>query len=186
MKKYIIPVLSVCAVIFTLWFMHFGELTTNSGALSKTGLIHPIYFIFWGFLTYTALYSNIIFLYKKFLPKSKLQYTFAITALIGMMLTLFCKFDFDFKLQYYLHCAGSLTFSVSTGICVFILYLLNYKKNIWCRILTFMIGIILAADGILLLIFKQNALIEAVPIIFALIVMPLTVFIQKDKTYVTQ
>lgn len=186
MKKYIILAISVCAVIFTLWFMHFGELTTNSGALSKTGLIHPIYFTIWGLLTYTALYANIIFLYNKQFPKAKLPYLSAGIALIGMILTLSCKFDFSLKLQYYLHCAGSLTFSIITGICVFALYLLNFRKSFTYKIVTIITGSILVADGILLLIFKQNALIEAVPIIFALIAMPLTIFKEKDKAYAAQ
>ena len=42
MKKAILIFLCVFAFIFTVWYMQFGGLTENSGALSKTGLIHPV------------------------------------------------------------------------------------------------------------------------------------------------
>lgn len=183
MNKSVLVFLSVSAVIFTIWYMHFGNLTDNSGALSKTGLIHPVYFTIWGALAFSALYSNLLYAYKKYLSKYRFQYYLAFLAGIGMLLTVTCKFDYSLKAQYFLHCAGSLAFSVLTGILVFLLCLLNYRKNLLFKILTYAIGLILSADGILLIIFKETALIEAVPVLFGLIILPAINLIYKEKVY---
>ena len=50
----------------------------------------------------------------------------------------------------------------------------GFKKNTFSAVLTVIIALILITDLILLIIFKQNALIEGLPIIFALAVMPVT------------
>ena len=76
-----------------------------------------------------------------------------------MILTLCCDFDYDIKIQYWLHCIGSMTFSIVSGITVFMLFLL--KRD---YVLTSITGVILIADLILLLIFKETALIELMPI----------------------
>lgn len=175
--------LSVPAVLFTVWYMHFGNLTDNSGALSKTGLVHPVYFAIWGILTFSALYSNLLYSYKKYLTKYKFQYYLSFLSGLGMLLTITCKFDYSLKVQYFLHCAGSLTFSVLTGSLVFLLCLLNYKKNLLFKVLTYTVGIILSADGILLIIFKETALIEAVPVLFGLIILPVINLLDKEKSY---
>lgn len=50
---------------------------------------------------------------------------------------------------------------------------------------TYIIGLLLITDLILLLIFQENALIEAVPILFALILLPTLNFTNlfKEKAY---
>ena len=80
--------------------------------------------------------------------------------------------------------SGSLIFSVCTGIEVFITYMYGFKKNTFNAVLTVIIALILITDLILLIIFKQNALIEGLPIIFALAVMPVTqaVFTLSSKS----
>lgn len=60
MKKAILIFLCVFAFIFTVWYMQFGGLTENSGALSKTGLIHPVYFSVWGISVFAAIYANLL------------------------------------------------------------------------------------------------------------------------------
>ncbi|MDE6658574.1 MAG: hypothetical protein K2K01_00475, partial [Eubacterium sp.] len=104
----------------------------------------------------------------------------------GMILTLSCDFDYAIYIQYVLHCFGSLLFSVSTSTCVFLLFFLNYKRNKMFSVFTIIIGFILITDLILLLIFKETALIESVPVLFALIILPLLNFTSmfKDKEYV--
>lgn len=166
--------LSLCSVIYTLYYMSLNELTTNDGALSKTGLAHPVLFFIWGFLIYTSLYANIFTLAETFYKITDLHIILAAASFIGMILTLFFKFDYSLKVQYVLHCAGSLLFSVCTGTEVFLTYLYGFKKNVFTAVLTVIIAVILITDLILLIIFKQNALIEALPVIFALIVMPAT------------
>ena len=55
MKKAFLILLPCCAAVYTLWYMHFGSLTQNSGALSVTGLEHPVLFAVWGILVFAAL-----------------------------------------------------------------------------------------------------------------------------------
>lgn len=168
--------------------MHFGSLTENSGALSKTGLVHPILFAIWGAVTFAALYSNIIFAYKILLNKYKYQYLCCIASAAGMVLTVSCDFDYSERLQYFLHCAGTLTFSVLTSICVFLLFLFNYRRSRLFAAFTYIIGSILICDLVLLIIFKENALIEAVPIIFVLTLLPVMNFsnLFKEKAYASR
>lgn len=71
MKKTLICTLSFAAAAYTVWFMHFGSLTENSGALSKTGLHHPILFAVWGTLTFFALFANGIYIYNRGSKKFK-------------------------------------------------------------------------------------------------------------------
>ncbi len=165
---------SAIAIIYTIWYMHFGELTTNAGALSKTGLRHPVYFAIWGLLTYTALHFGILYTQSLLCKIQKYQYALSAIALLGMILTITCRFDYSLKAEYYLHCAGSLCFSALTGISVFSVFLINFKKSIYFKVLTIIIGLILIVDLVLLLIYKETALIEAIPVLFGLIILPVT------------
>ena len=188
MKKIILTSLSVAALFYTLWYMHFGSLIENSGALSTTGLSHPVAFTIWGVLTFTALYSNILYAYGELPRKHKFQYVLCGVSAIGMVLTLACDFDYRKQTEYLLHCAGSLTFSVLTGICVFVLFLLNFKKSRMFSVFTYIIGAILIIDLIMLIIFQENALIETVPVLFALITLPIMNFTNlfKEKAYASR
>lgn len=187
MKKTLICTLSFAAAAYTVWFMHFGSLTENSGALSKTGLRHPILFAAWGTLTFFALFADGIYIYNRGSKKFKAFFIALCTvSFIGMVLTLCFKFDYDLRIQYYLHCAGSLAFSASSGAAVFLLFLINFKKNKLYAALTVVVGIILTADLIFLIIFQESALIEGVPVIFALISMPIVILSErqaKEGTY---
>ena len=188
MKKVILISLPAAALIYTLWYMHFGSLTDNSGALSTTGLSHPVAFTIWGVLTFAALYSNILYAYGELPRKHKFQYFLCGISAIGMALTLTCDFDYAKRTEFYIHCAGALTFSVLTGVCVFVLFLLNYKKSWLFAVFTYIIGAILIVDLILLIIFNENALIETVPVIFALITLPIVNFTDlfKEKAYASR
>ncbi len=182
MKKAIICIISFSAAAYTAWFMQFGSLTANSGALSKTGLRHPVLFAVWGISAYAALLLNGIYIYNKGTKKFKSFFiSLGAIAFVGIALTLIFKFDYDLRLQYYLHCAGSLVFSVSAGTAIFFLFLINFKKNLFYAFLTVIIGLILLTACICLFIFKENALIEGLPVIFALISMPCAI-LHKRKT----
>ena len=157
MKKYLCCLSVSAAVIFTIYYLRFAGLFTNKSALSTVGLEHPVLFFVWGISTYLALAVNIVFGYMK--TKYRFYIVLLIISFIGIMLTVFCDFDYDKKAQYILHCAGSLAFSSIMGICVFLLFLLG-KKYIFALIC----GCVLIADLICLFIFKETALIEIVPI----------------------
>lgn len=163
----------IVTVVYTIWYMHFGVCYENSGALSKIGLSHPIYFAIWGAMTYFALATGIIIGYKRYC-KTKVYIPLLAISGVGMILTLTCDFDFDKKVQYYLHCGGSLAFSAVMGFTIFLLFLLNYKKNSLFKAFTYLSGGILIIDAICLLIFKETGLIEALPIFAGYILLTAT------------
>lgn len=157
MKKTINLIIYITATVYSLIYASLGGFKGNEGALSKIGLEHPVLFSVWGALTCLALFSGIIIGFKS--TKHKFHYPLIAIAFIGMILTLCCDFDYDLKMQYWLHCIGSMTFSIVSGATVFLLFLL--KKD---YILTAITGVILIIDLFLLLIYKETALIELMPI----------------------
>ena len=183
-KKFLAVILSIIATTYTLWYMHFENAATNEGALSKIGLKHPIYFAIWGILTYFALFSNIHLAYKREL-KTKIHIPLLAISGVGMILTLTNDFDFDKKVQYYLHCFGSLMFSAVMGITIFLFFLLCYKKNHIFKAFTILTGLILIVDLICLLIFKETGLIEALPIFAGYLLLGIT-NLRRDKLEITQ
>lgn len=188
MRKVLNIAVSAIAVVFTLWYMHFGSLTENNGAFSVTGLSHPVYFTIWGILTFCGIFGNLFFAYKRFLPNCNFQYILFVISAVGMILTLAFDFDYSLYVQYILHCMGSLLFSISTAAGVFLLFFLNFSKSKMFKIFTYIIGAVLMIDLGMLLIFKETALIEAVPVLFALIILPVLNFTSffKEKEYASR
>ncbi len=166
----------LCAVstVYTLWYMHFDLPWTNDGALSAIGLGHRFLFSVWGILTFASLAVSIITAYKRY-TNTKAYVPLLIISGAGMALTLIFRFDYDLKPDYYFHCAGSLTFSIVTGFTIFLLFVL--AKN---RLFAVITAVILIADTVLLIIFKETGLIEAVPIFAGYIMLCIT-NLRRDK-----
>lgn len=173
--------LSVIATIYTIWYMSFGVPYKNEGALSKIGLEHHILFCIWGVLTVLALNYNIIIAYKRY-TKTKAYIPLLTVANIGMILTLSFDFDYDIMPDYYLHCVGSLAFSIIMGITIFTLFALCFKQF---KVFAFLTGAILIIDLICLLIFKETGLIEALPIFAGYILLGIT-NLRSDKVEIKQ
>lgn len=157
MKKAVCIFTVTISVIITVLYLRIGGLFGNDSALSTVGLTHKPFFVLWGVSTYTALAVNIYQAYEK--TKYKFYALLLFASLVGMILTLACDFDYSVYPQYLAHCIGSLMFSAVTGVNVFLLFLLRKQY-----IMSAVCGVILVADLILLLIFKETALIEVVPI----------------------
>lgn len=179
MKKTISVGLSLVSFIYTIWYMSFGNPVLNSGALSKIGLTHHTEFVIWGVLTFLALSVNTTIAYRE-KTKNKIYIPLLIIAGIGMALTLAFDFDYYKKPDYYFHCVGSLAFSAIMGITIFILFALLFEKNKLYKAFTYMTGGILVIDLILLFIFKETGLIEAVPIFAGYIMLGIT-NVRRDK-----
>lgn len=157
MKKILCILPCIVAAVYSLVYASLGGFKGNSGALSKIGLEHPILFAVWGILTVLALSLNLIIGFAE--TKYKFYIILLAAALIGMILTLCFDFDYNKHNEYVLHCIGSLTFSAIMGITVFLLFLLT--KN---YLFTFISAGILILDLMLLIIFKETAFIELMPI----------------------
>lgn len=158
MKRIICIVTCLFAGIYSLGYASLGGFHSNSGALSKIGLEHPVLFAIWGLLTIIALTYNIIIAFMK--TKYRFYIILLIISIAGMILTICFDFDYSKHTEYVLHCAGSLTFSAVMGITVFLLFLLS--KNYMFTVIS---GAVLITDLILLIIFKETALIELMPIL---------------------
>lgn len=156
-KKGICTLSVFVAAAIAIYYLTICGLKGNESALSTVGLEHHVIFTLWGITTYVALASNIAFAFSK--TKYKFYIIFLIISAVGMALTLLCDFDYDNYPQYLAHCIGSLAFSSVMGINVFLSFLLT-KKYVFAVIS----AVILITDLIMLLIFKETALIEIVPI----------------------
>ncbi|MFR5876722.1 MAG: hypothetical protein ACLUFN_09565 [Eubacterium sp.] len=179
MKKLFGILFSVIAFIYTVWYMHFGVPYLNSGALSKIGLYHHTYFVIWGFLTFLALCYNTVLAYTRY-TKSRVYIPLLVFSAVGMLLTLSFDFDFSKKPDYYFHCAGSLAFSVLMGITIFVLFALCYKKDKIFKVFSVITAVILIADLVCLIIYKETALIETLPV-FAGYIMLCIVNLRRDR-----
>lgn len=175
MKKIMCITLCIIAAVYSVWYASLGGFLGNEGALSKIGLDHPILFAIWGILTFAALGINIVIGFVE--TKYNFYIFLLVIAFIGMMLTLIFDFDYTKKPDYYLHCGGSLTFSVVMGITVFLLFLL--KKRFVLVIIT---GSILFGDLMLLIIFKETAIIELLPIFSGYIMLCIHNFAERRKS----
>lgn len=157
MKKFICTFICVISAIYSLCYASIGGFVGNKGALSKIGLTHPVLFIVWGVLTFVALTVNICVGFAK--TKYKFYIFLILIALVGIVLTVLFDFDYNKMPDYYLHCAGSLTFSAVMGITVLLLFVLSKR---W--ILSIITGCVLFTDLMLLIVFKETAVIELFPI----------------------
>ena len=155
MRKAIGIITVITAVIITVYYLTICGIRGNESALSTVGLEHHTIFTLWGISTYIALATNISITFLK----TKFYIMLLFLSAIGMVLTLTCDFDYNKYPQYLAHCIGSLAFSVIMGINVFLSFFLT-KKNLFALIS----AVILVLDLIMLIIFKETALIEIVPI----------------------
>lgn len=176
--------LSLITAVYTIWYMHFGNPVKNSGALSKIGLEHHSLFVIWGILTYLSLSLALIIAYRKF-TETKVYIPLLCISGAGMIMTLCFDFVYDDKFSYFMHCIGSLTFSAASGITVFLLFLLSFKKSLMFKVFTCITGVILVVDLICLFIFKETGLIEALPIFAGYIMLMITNF-RREKIEITK
>ena len=182
MKQKCSSALCLVAFGYTLWYMHYGNPLTNEGALSKIGLVHHSAFVVWGVLTFAALWFALVLAYRRY-TKNKAYLPLLALSAVGMALTLAFDFDYDIKPDYYFHCAGSLAFSVITGIAVFWLFWLCRKEAKIFGCFAIATAAVLLIDLVFLLILKETALIEALPI-FAGYIMLSAVNLRRDTVAV--
>ena len=160
MKKIWISLISALYCGFTLGYMHFADPRTNAGALSTIGLDHPVLFALWGAGTYGVLYLLLYTMYNK-QKRRGLCHGLVLPAGVGMALTVCCPFDFERHTLWLLHCIGSLAFSVLSGVAIFLCFLFSFKKGRFWQCATVFWAALMIGDLILLLIYKETGLIEA-------------------------
>lgn len=174
MKKIFLISANSAAAIYSIIYASIGGFVGNESALSTVGLEHPVLFFLWGITVCCVLYLDIFIAYSQ--TKYKFHYCAAAVSAVGMILTVCCDFDYDKYTQYILHCTGSLTFSIVTGVTVFLFFVL--AKN---RLSAVISAVILITDLIFLLIFKETALIELVPIFTGMLLLTVHNIKTEDK-----
>ncbi|MBQ9228013.1 MAG: hypothetical protein IJ168_04190 [Eubacterium sp.] len=155
--------LSLIAVIYTVWYMHFDKPWTNDGALSTIGLTHRWLFTLWGLLTLSALSLGVIAAFRTY-HQTRLYIPLLAVSAAGMVLTLSCRFAYRYHTEYILHCIGSLTFSVTMSVTVFLVFLLGWKKHFIFRLFAVLTAVITLTDTVFLITVQETGLIETVPI----------------------
>ena len=75
-----------------------------------------------------------------------------------------------------------MAFSIISGITVFLLFLLCFRRGVIFRVFTLVTALTLICDTVFLIIYKETGLIESVPIIIAYIML-CTVNMLKEKEY---
>ncbi len=163
-------VLSIIAIGYTAWYLHFGKPWMNDGAISVIGLAHRGLFAVWGALVLAALSLSVITAYKTF-HKTWLYIPMLAVCAVGMGLTVSCRFQYIHHTEYLLHCIGSLVFSVTMSVTVFLLFLLGWKKHILFKIFTALTTVITLVALTLLCTVQETGLIEAIPIASGLVML---------------
>ena len=98
----------------------------------------------------------------------------------GMALTVCCPFDFERHTLWLLHCIGSLSFSVLSGVAIFLCFLFSFKKGRFWQCATVFWAALMIGDLILLLIYKETGLIEAMPVLTGVVLLNIAIY-QKEK-----
>lgn len=176
MKKLLNILLILLTMIYSIWYSSLGGFRGNAGALSTIGLEHRVLFAIWGVMTYITLTVNIIIGFKK--TKFRFYIPLLVLSAMGMILTLTCRFEYKYYYEYLLHCIGSMSFSIITGITVLSLFI--SRKRIGLSIIC---TVILLTDLVLLLIFKETAIIELFPIFSGYIMLGILNF-KKEKALI--
>ena len=99
---------------------------------------------------------------------------------VGMALTVCCPFDFERHTLWLLHCIGSLAFSVLSGVAIFLCFLFSFKKGRFWQCATVFWAALMIGDLILLLIYKETGLIEAMPVLTGVVLLNIAIY-QKEK-----
>ncbi len=179
MKKIWISLISLFYGGFTILYMQFADPYTNAGALSAIGLDHPVLFALWGTVTYGVLYLLLYTIYNR-QKRRGLCHGLLLPAGVGMALTVCCPFDFVRHTLWLLHCIGSLTFSVLSGIAIFLCFLFSFEKGRFWQYASVFWAALMIVDLILLLIYKETGLIEAVPVLIGVVLLNIAIY-QKEK-----
>lgn len=180
MKKFLLSLFSLLYISFTVWYLHFADPTTNDGALSAIGRQHPVWFAIWGLYTFAVLFLLLAPLYRS-IRRLPVCYGLLLPAGVGMALTVGCPFDGERHTLWLLHCIGSLTFSVCSGAAVFLCFCLRFSQGRYWQSASVLWAVLMFSDFVLLLIFKETGLIEAVPILVGVVLLNIAIYLRKKE-----
>lgn len=156
------------ALIFNVIFGCLRNPLGEDNTISWIGYDHPIGFLFWGALTGSAFFLNILHIYRKYGYTGKIG-TVALYAAPFMA----CSFVFinDWGWEHVVHWIGAIGFIALNGAAILLFLLHNFKKHISYKITTFAVALMLLSMLVILLTVGKSGLLELIPIWLALILL---------------
>jgi hypothetical protein len=143
-------------------------------SLSEIGRQTPALFVVWSVVSGLALFLNVRRFYARTGSASKVGKICLYSGLVFLVLT-FCNLSHD-PVLYWIHVGTAVLFAVLGFLSVAIGLLKLFKKSLKYRILTIIFLALIFADLIFLVIFKQMALYEFIPLILGFTVLFFTNF----------
>ena len=169
-----------------------GEPATMSDKLhyvtaSMIGLVHPWLFKLWGILTGTTMFTNILYLYRKFHYNSKLGIILGSVGAAAIYLSLNCPScgetkDFSDP-RCLAHWLGALVFAlcIASPIIVFLFSMARRERGLF--LLWFIVAVVfLAVMLVLLIVVGKSTLIENLPVIGGFLLLFLLNFTHTSDT----
>lgn len=156
--------LLIVSTVYTAWYMQLGSIFENSGALSTIGLEHRLLFAVWGVLAQGAMIVNIETMYRSAGISLKFYKILLIASTVGIGMTLVFPFDYDLRAFYVLHCTGAFLFTGANSGAILAYFILRRKVHPAFWVLFGLGCAVLAASLILLLITKETAFNETLPL----------------------
>lgn len=166
-RKVLVAVLFM-ALIFNVIFGCLRNPLGEDNTISWIGYDHPIGFLFWGTVTGSAFFLNILHIYRKHGYNGKIG-TVALYAAPFMA----CSFVFinDWGWEHVVHWIGAIGFIALNGAALLLFLLHNFKKHISYKLTTFGVALMLLAMLVILLTVGKSGLLELIPIWIALILL---------------
>ena len=165
-------IVCLCSLIAALMYgmFYLDIMNPLEYSLSEIGRFNSTLFIIWCLVSGFALFFNVNRLYERLNYKSKAGSTLLYTGLFFLVLT-FLNMKKIPEIWYWIHVSTAILFSILCFASIVFPLLYMFKKNVKYRILSSIFFALVAADIILLAIFKQMALYEFIPLILGYIVM---------------
>lgn len=168
----------IVSLIYSVYYM--GLRNPLEYSLSEIGRTYTALFIVWSLLVATAFFLNVNRLYERTGFKSKLGKGLMYAGLIFLVLT-FVNMKKDPIIFYHIHVVTAILFSVLSFASAAICLVSVAKKSKVYLITTIVLFSIVFIDIIFLIIYKQMALFESVPLISTYIVLIFTNFTSTFK-----
>lgn len=149
-------------------------------SLSEIGRYNSALFIVWCVLSGVAILLNVHRLYERVGYTAKLGKGFLYSGLLFLIAT-FLNMSKDPIIFYWIHVATAILFSVLSFASIALALINMSKKNKNYLILTAILFFLILVDIVFLIIYKQMALFESIPLVLCYIVLFFTNFTDTFK-----
>lgn len=149
-------------------------------SLSEIGRYNSALFIVWCILSGVAILLNVHRLYQRVCYTAKLGKGFLYSGLLFLIAT-FLNMSKDPIIFYWIHVATAILFSVLSFASIALALINMSKKNKNYLILTAILFFLILVDIVFLIIYKQMALFESIPLVLCYVALFFTNFTDTFK-----